>query len=397
MNIGENVDFSQLSAFADAWQHLQEMASAIDQNTIGKTYHASPEGIAPSGWEAFLGAFQCLLHTPEEVNAPSLTEAKEKCTEQTWLHDFSGFVDAWKLCQPQEAECGIRELPTEAPVQKIASLSASDLQKFLDAFAAELPKPEKSVPAIPVTDPVPDLCRFLAQWQALNLTGPLVVSRKTVPELDGAALVSFASAFAPLRQQALHDGAFLNVWEIAGLNHSELRIVSVLRWLLDAQETHGLGTVVSQAVLQLIRDKARAATEGGYTSNLLAALRCDTACHARSEVCPFDEQEDRIDLHLDAPDFELFIEAKVDATQGEGQLHRYHTKIRDLARLRAKSVWGIVYLTRHGQIPDDAQNLPNLTPLSWHEIASAIRQALQGREKLAAALAFQYADYIQSL
>lgn len=309
---------------------------------------------------------------------------------------FARFAEAWPGRQ-ENAAIGLARQVAEEPTQKTDGASISDLQTFLRAFACQLPTQVAADQAVAKPDSVAGLSRFAEQWRVLGLIGPLVVPRTILPALDGEALVSFAGAFAPLREQALSNGAYLNVWKVARLRRNEQSIVSVLAWLLDAQASHGLGSAVSQAILQRIRDKACAESATGAVSSLLATLRTDAACRADCEVCPFDEQEDRIDLHLQARDFELFIEAKVDARQGQDQLSRYHTKIRDLVRLRGKRAWGIIYLTCHGQIPEDVRNLPNILPLSWREVAAAIRHGVQGQVNISAVLVCQYADYIQSL
>jgi hypothetical protein len=397
MNSRENIDFRQFSGFAEDWLHLYARCAVATGQASEAILSAQQQSIDLNDLEAFLAAFQHQLHVSAEGDALAPAETIAGPTENTWLEAFSRFSAAWVLAQQKYAVNSFTGQVAEERTQKKDGISISDLHTFLRAFACQLPVPVAADQAVSQPDPVPVLLRFVEQWRGLGLDGPLVVPRAILPALDGEALVSFAGAFAPLREQALSNGAYLNVWKVAGLRRNEQSIVSVLAWLLDAQASHGLGAAVSQAVLQRIRDKACAEFAAGPASSLLATLRTDAACRADCEVCPFDEQEDRIDLHLQAQDFELFIEAKVDARQGQDQLSRYHTKIRDLARLRGKRAWGIIYLTRHGQIPEDAGDLPNILPLSWREVAAAIRHGLQGQVKISAVLACQYADHIQSL
>ena len=138
---------------------------------------------------------------------------------------------------------------------------------------------------------------------------------------------------APIRV-AQQQGLAVNVWQIAGLKTDEVRHSKVLKWFLDCRGDHGQGNAILLHLLKELPLMEKYQPKRYFTTE---------------ECCPLGNQESRVDIEIDADEFLLFIEIKINATEGKDQLQRYI----DIAQAKAKNRdWLIVYLTRDGKLPE---------------------------------------------
>lgn len=198
------------------------------------------------------------------------------------------------------------------------------------------------------------LARFFAQYQSNEVQAPILAAQQ--------------------------QGLAMNVWQTAGLKTDEVRHSKVLKWFLDCRGDHGQGNAI---LLQLLRELP-----------LLEKYQ-PKRYFTTEECCPLGNQESRVDIEIDADEFLLFIEIKINATEGQDQLQRYI----DIAQAKAKNRdWLIVYLTRDGKLPEKYKAYKNLQGMSWMEISKILSTYTKKSEvnNRSAWLVKQFADHIKN-
>ena len=174
----------------------------------------------------------------------------------------------------------------------------------------------------------------------------------------------------------------LNIWEGIGLERSELKHCSSLRWLLDPFANHAQGPLFLQCLVETVEElrdispwiKQRdfeVLTEEAYT-------------------------EGRVDIFVKSREFLLLIEVKVDADEQEEQLKRYQTILEHQGRIRKipRELQKLAFLTldRHEAKTGDA------IAISWADVARAA-DAFAGKcpNAFVAEVVRQYAQFIHAL
>ena len=186
---------------------------------------------------------------------------------------------------------------------------------------------------------------------------------------------------APIRV-AQQQGLAVNVWQIAGLKTDEVRHSKVLKWFLDCRGDHGQGNAILLHLLKELPLMEKYQTKRYFTTE---------------ECCPLGNQESRVDIEIDADEFLLFIEIKINATEGKDQLQRYI----DIAQAKAKNRdWLIVYLTRDGKLPEKYKlykEQERLIGLSWKKLAEIFYDYAKDRDvnNRSVWLLKQFADHIK--
>lgn len=157
-----------------------------------------------------------------------------------------------------------------------------------------------------------------------------------------------------------------NPWVVAGLERKELPNASALTWLLDPSGSHGLGSKPLKALLSLLIDC------GADTFPLDYQAWCGIA----KEILPTGNQQNRVDIEIDADTFYLLIEVKINAGEQQDQLQRYQHEAISRA---GKRPWAILFLTPQGRPPSsgDCDLTQHLLSLSWHRLASHLACALR--------------------
>ena len=198
------------------------------------------------------------------------------------------------------------------------------------------------------------LARFFVQYQSDEVQAPMLAAQQ--------------------------QGLGVNVWQTAGLKNDEVRHSKVLKWFLDCRGDHGQGNTI---LLQLLKELP-----------LLEKYQ-PKRYFTTEECCPLGSQESRVDIEIDADEFLLFIEIKINATEGKDQLQRYI----DIAQAKAKNRdWLIVYLTRDGKLPEKYNAHKNLKGMSWMGISKILSEYTKNSEvnNRSAWLVKQFADHIKN-
>lgn len=209
------------------------------------------------------------------------------------------------------------------------------------------------------------LPQFFAQWprQALDtqLREPPAVT------VDARQLSAF---FNDIEQPiaALRHGTFsFDPWEVAKLGRNEVRNSAVLAWLLDPHGNHGFGDLPLKALLSAVRECGREAFPENFTRY----------CRVNVEKYPTGDATNRVDIEVDADNFFMLIEVKIDAYEQKEQIRRY---IGEAKKRAGEQPWAVVYLTPQGRVPLSAGEEADVTDvpcLSWRRLASVMTQALE--------------------
>ena len=197
------------------------------------------------------------------------------------------------------------------------------------------------------------LARFFAQYQSDEVQAPILAAQQ--------------------------QGLGVNVWQTAGLKNDEVRHSKVLKWILDCRGDHGQGNTILLQLLKHLPVLQQYQPKGYFTTE---------------ECCPLGNQESRVDIEIDADEFLLFIEIKINAMEGRDQLQRYI----DIAQSKAKNRdWLIVYLTRDGKLPEKYEDQKNLFGLSWEQLYKILSKYIKNTDvnNRSAWLVNQFADHIK--
>lgn len=188
--------------------------------------------------------------------------------------------------------------------------------------------------------------------------------------IDASQLTEFFSLISEPLKVVQHRSLSFDPWEVAGLGRKEVRNTAVLAWLLDPEGTHGFGRLPLQAFLQAIRHSRNDIPED-YLHY----------CRVRVETNPTGDNTNRVDVEINADNFFLLIEVKIDAYEQPEQVARYCSD----AKLRAMSrPWAVIFLTPHGGKPltYGLDFKPEDVPcISWRHLATALESSLQQHYK----------------
>ena len=228
-----------------------------------------------------------------------------------------------------------------------------------------------------------DLVAFFYQWR--NLYELEIVQAEPAPiPFNAERFSSFIAAYHEAKKSmdaARQLGFAANVWQAAGLGSDENRNSKVLKWLLDWRGNHGQENAIFQKFLQLLPEPFKNLQANNYVTT--------------AECCPLGEQESRVDIEIDAENFLLFIEIKINASEGVNQLQRYQ----QIAQAKAKNrPWLVVYLTKTGTLPINYQQQQGFVSLSWKQIAKILNnyEKTAHADNRAAWLITQFANHINT-
>lgn len=195
--------------------------------------------------------------------------------------------------------------------------------------------------------------RFFAEFDSLL---PQHMLQVEIPHIDLTEAQTFFQTFSHKRTQFLEYDGTINIWEVAGIGHNEVRNCAVLGWFLDYYGSHGQKGLFLQAFL----DGLNKASQGKTNFTVQGPYRI------RLENC-YDQGESRVDIVIESADLLLFIEAKIDAPDTRGQSDQYSVILNSRSEYTQR---GLVYLTPKGHIPR-CENKQYLIPFSWRHIANA--------------------------
>jgi hypothetical protein len=243
---------------------------------------------------------------------------------------------------------------------------------------------------------VDKLRTFLGGFHRLHpATVPAPVA---APRIQAQQLATFFLGLQDTLQASRYNALAFNPWEVMRLGRNEVRVVSILAWLLDPKASHGLGPVLLNALLsQLGPDFAHAG---------------DGRCQVRTEIHLQGSNSDRVDIEIDGEKMYLIIEAKIDAPEQEHQIARYCRQAHKQASQHSRP-WKVIYLTCNQRSPtwsddDHRRYAPHIANWSWHALAQCLAHALQTHQnqRMAPSLPIQahadffvrsYLQHVQSL
>ncbi|MBF0680339.1 MAG: PD-(D/E)XK nuclease family protein [Devosia sp.] len=178
------------------------------------------------------------------------------------------------------------------------------------------------------------------------------------------------------------DGA-ADIWQIIGLGRDEVRTGRILTWLLDPRGSHGLGTAFLSSLWRHLPEQHR-------------PFDIATARRARRETVPLSDKVSRIDIEIEGAEFLLFIELKISAAVGKGQLQKYDKLGQDKAHLTGNRRRALMLIS-----PENPQDLPeNCFHLSWTHVATAIEAVVRerrGANNISIGLAASFAEHLRRL
>lgn len=207
------------------------------------------------------------------------------------------------------------------------------------------------------------LKRFLSDYHRSR--AQLVPSDvKQRPPPDPVLVATFFNALHGACAAERTKDLVTNIWSIAGLKRNEVRTTAVLAWALDHRQKHGFGDAVLSALLESLQGRV---PDG---------LRLGSTYRVRTEYCVFGASEDRIDIAIEGENCVIFIEAKIDASEGDQQIERYSKKAKDRASYTLRDKWCIIYLSRSRQ----QETCRELIYIIWPDIAEAIETAIRRTE-----------------
>ncbi|MCU4582996.1 PD-(D/E)XK nuclease family protein [Acinetobacter gyllenbergii] len=249
---------------------------------------------------------------------------------------------------------------------------------------------------------------FFKEWRDLSLI-------EEVPEqplcIDSMRLEHFFQNFdlavEPIRV-AKKQGFALNVWKAAGLKKDEVKNGQVLKWFLDWRGDHGQENEILKMFLEILPEQFHPPEnqtleeKKNYLMNY--SVTAESHYFAVNDLCmdfgkEINDQSirknSRIDIEIDAKEFLLFIEVKINANEGKGQLQRYY----DIAKKRAdgRKKWAIVYLTKDGKLPKE-YSASEYIGISWTRVSEKLSEYAEQEDinNRGAWLAKQFADHIKS-
>ncbi len=206
------------------------------------------------------------------------------------------------------------------------------------------------------------LPHFFAQWPRLALDTQLTEPPAVIVDAQ-----QFSAFMTEMEQPlaALRHGTFtFDPWEVAKLGRNEMRNSAVLAWLLDPHGNHGFGDLPLKALLGAVRECGKADFPGNFTRY----------CRVNVEKYPTGDATNRVDIEIDADNFFMLIEVKIDAYEQKDQISRY---IGEAKKRAGEYPWAVVYLTPQGRVPLSAGEEADVPCLSWDRLASVLTQALE--------------------
>lgn len=209
---------------------------------------------------------------------------------------------------------------------------------------------------------------FFKQW-------PEGIVENTTPErnfrIDCTKLASLFEQLSEPLKSIQYSSIRFDPWEVAELGRNEVRNTSVLSWILNPHESHGFGRKPLQGLLQALRESGRSDFPEDFIHY----------CKVQVETTPCGNNINRVDIEINADNFYLLIEVKIDAREQDSQISRYCFDAKNRAISRP---WGVIFLTPHGNKPLTCGNdfsHKDVPCLSWRYLADTIDQHLRSEHK----------------
>jgi hypothetical protein len=214
----------------------------------------------------------------------------------------------------------------------------------------------------------PTLSKLLAQLSKAMRVSPASPFRlseeKPLPELsvETNALDTLLCNLNGHVDAARREGELLNVWTIAGIGRNEIRNVSVLAWLFNRNGSHGQGSAFLRAFLSTLKDQLPQSFQ-----------EISDQYSVSVETYPLANKETRVDIEIEAENFLIFVEAKIDALEGNFQVPRLKTLVEEKASaLRRTPLVIFLCVAREGT----ASHSDKRVIATWDNVADSIETCL---------------------
>ncbi|WP_229428455.1 PDDEXK-like family protein [Microvirga pudoricolor] len=190
-------------------------------------------------------------------------------------------------------------------------------------------------------------------------------SQPVLISVDHNSLEQFLGVLQGPLNTAKINGAFLDVWRIAGVGQEELRNSAILAWLLDRSETHGQGDLFLKSLLNVISDRLPLGFP--QPSDL------DMGYNTFLETYPLGNSESRIDIDISGPNFILFVEVKINASERPEQVARYRRLAEEASNGRS---FGVLFLCRSLAGLELSEH-DRVVALTWRDVSACISSYLR--------------------
>lgn len=223
---------------------------------------------------------------------------------------------------------------------------------------------------------IKELTEFFTNYSTLKADAP-TTHRKVInyEELD-----KFLKIFKAIHQKNIYEGSNINIFEICRIGRNEVKNCSIMAWLLDSGGSHGLGNIFLKSIIDSF-----ASYKFPVSQDFLEKPYC-----IHTEVCPEDDQTDRVDIVCDGQEFLLYIEVKIDSFEHGEQTKRYEKKLSQNSFGRKHA---IIFLA-----PEAIATNKNAYNLTWKK-CSEICDTIAGNASvspLMSAILKQYSNFIRS-
>lgn len=226
------------------------------------------------------------------------------------------------------------------------------------------------------------LTNFFMRWSSLPVFEPEIVEETKFELKSFHEFINNYKHASTAIDEVRKTGFHLNVWKTAGIGSDEVRNSKVLKWLLDCHGDHGQGSIILERMLDSLSIPS-------FTG------RIPHSYTIKAESYPLGDNLNRVDIELNLDNILIFIEVKINASEGVEQLKRY--KEVAVSKANGKAI-AIIYLTRKGDLPVLYREDEVFIPLSWKKLAEILNRYAMGESanNRAAWLISQYARHIKN-
>lgn len=239
--------------------------------------------------------------------------------------------------------------------------SFDSLQNFLSNWQEIRSTKEKS-------SSIENYAEFFQQFSSYHQKAAqtIPVPPTAAKAIDPLKLAEFFTEIEKPLEASRHSALAFDPWRVIGLGRNEVRVVSILCWLLDPRGSHGYGPTLQQGLLAHI-----------HQQNPAFPTLSEKSCRVRTETNLNGERGDRVDIEITSGNFHLIIEAKIDALEQPLQVQRYCEQAKKRA-MQHRLPWAIIYLTPSGRKP--ACEHENLICLSWYQLSAILEKSMRNHQ-----------------
>lgn len=207
--------------------------------------------------------------------------------------------------------------------------------------------------------------QFFNDYKKLNNSSSLLEPKQPAILYDKDNAIKFFEEFSKSYETCQRMGYNFNIFELACVKRDEVKISSILAWVLNPKASHGQHTLFLDTFLKLIPEN-----KWSDKKNPLNFTNCRVITECYGDI------NSRMDIVIDTDSFYLIIEAKIDTVEHDDQLKRYMEIA--IARAGQTRSWALVYLT----ITGENSKCSEAFSLIWNKIGEALYNELTKQKRL---------------